>query len=201
MRRLLCVLALTACQAPGSGNESGLVVVSDTAQMGPPPVCEGGSSSDTGDGSSGGESGAVTEAAFDEGASLSSRTGGSRAADPGTSFCAAFTSSAACDGTPRLDGERLIGECRWVTVVPVLPGTCEATQLYNTCVHVPLDGSDCEAAQSCGQIGLGIYGRAGCDGTVEMIVVPPGQAFCAAPTDWPLCWPDDSSPECSCVCS
>lgn len=100
-----------------------------------------------------------------------------------------------------MDGGALVGECRWVTVVPVVPGTCEATVLYSTCVHIPYDGRDCEFAQSCGQIGLGVYGRTGCDGTVEVIVVPPGMAFCKAPTDWPLCWPDDTSPECSCICS
>lgn len=178
MRRLLAPLLLVACQNPGS-TTGGLVVVSDTAMIGAPPECDG-----DGEASGGSEDG-----------------GGEGGVDPGTEFCAAFTSSAACDNTPRMDGDEVVGECHWVTVVPVLPGTCEATVLYEACVHVPISGAACGAAQSCGQVGLGVYGRTGCDGTVEVIVNPPGQAFCAAPTDWPLCWPDDSAPECTCVCS
>lgn len=183
MRRpLALLLLLAACQNPGS-TTGGLVVVSDTAMIGAPPECDGEESGGTSEeGGSEGEAGAEGE-------------------DPGTLFCAAFTSSAACDHTPRMDGDEVIGECHWVTVVPVLPGTCEATVLYETCVHVPISGAACGAAQSCGQVGLGVYGRTGCDGTVEVIVNSPGQAFCAAPTDWPLCWPDDSAPECTCVCS
>lgn len=209
MRRLSLLLALTACQArcqAQGGGDGGLVVVSETAQMGPPPACNAdtpttGDATDT-DSDTDGTGGASEAAVGPGGASeLSSRTGASRAADPGTGFCAAFTSHAECDGTPRMDGDTLIGECRWITVVPVVPGTCEATQLYETCVHVPVTGGPCEAPGSCGQIGLGVYGRDGCDGTVEIIVVPPGEAFCAAPTDWPLCWPDDSAPECTCVCT
>jgi hypothetical protein len=212
MRRLSLLLALSACQV-GGGGDSGLVVVSDTAQMGPPPACNDdtpttGAAGETGD--TGGDDAEAVSREPDElssrtGASrapdeLSSRTGGSRAPDPGASFCAGFTSHAACDGTARMDGDTVVGECRWTTVVPVVPGTCEATQLYETCVHVPLTGGPCEAAGSCGQVGLGVYGREGCDGTVEIIVVPPGEAYCAAPTDWPLCWPDDTAPECTCVC-
>lgn len=210
MHRLpLLLLALSACQA-GSTGESGLVVVSDTAQMGPPPACNaetpttGDSTTDTADtddsttDSTGTTTAAVTP---DAPAHLSPRPGPSRAPDPGTAYCAGFTNHAACDGTLRKDGDTVLGECRWTTVVPVIPGTCEATQLYETCVHVPLTGGACEAAGSCGQVGLGVYGREGCDGTVEIIVVPPGEAYCAAPTDWPLCWPDDTAPECTCVCS
>lgn len=199
MRRLSLLLALSACQV-GGGGDTGLVVVSDTAQMGPPPACNDdapttGESSETGD-----TTGDDAEAVRREADELSARTGGSHAPDPGTAFCAGFTSHAACDGTPRMDGDVVVGECRWTTVVPVIPGTSEATQLYETCVHVPLTGGACEAAGSCGQVGLGVYGREGCDGTVEIIVVPPGAAYCAAPTDWPLCWPDDTAPECTCVC-
>lgn len=207
------MLALAACQAPGGG-DGGLVVVSDTAQVGPPPACNAAAATTGEDSDSASDSSEDSGGASDSGAlsasprggrrDLSARTGRVAAADPGTSFCAQFTSQAACDGTPRMDGEALIGECRWVRVVPVLSGTCDATQLYDTCVHVPVDGRPCEAPGSCGQIGLGVYGRAGCDGTIEVIVVPPGQAFCASPTDWPLCWPRDDgemAPECSCICS
>jgi len=202
MRYLACLLVLTACQAPSGSGDGGLVVISDTAQMGPPPACNDDPPT-TGEASTGGEStgdstGEAIEAADQE---LSQRPGSSRARDPGTVFCAAFDSHAECDGTLRMAGDVVVGECRWLSVVPVVPGTCEATQLYSACVHVPDDGGDCEAAQSCGQVGLGVYGRTGCDGTVEVIVVPPGQAFCHAPTDWPLCWPDETAPECTCICS
>jgi len=189
VRRSLCLLLIAACQN-GGGTTGGLVVVSDTAMIGPPPACQG-EPDETGDSS--GESGESDES----GASGD----GERSEDPGTSFCAAFKSSAACDHTPRLDGDVVIGECHWVTVVPVLAGSCEATVLYETCIHVPISGDACATALSCGQVGLGVFGRAGCDGTIEVIVNPPGQAYCASPTDWPLCWPDDSAPECTCVCS
>jgi len=181
VRRLPVLLLFVACQNPGS-TTGGLVVVSDTAMIGAPPECDGE------------ESGGSSEGGSDEG-------DGDGGEDPGTRFCGAFTSSAACDHTPRMDGDTQIGECHWVTVVPVLPGSCEATVLYETCVYVPISGEACSAPQSCGQVGLGVYGRTGCDGTVEVIVNPPGQSFCAAPTDWPLCWPDDSAPECTCVCT
>lgn len=176
---------VVACQ-PQSGGSGGLVVVSDTAMIGSPPMC--GDEGETGEAGETGE-GATTGA--------SARAG----EDPGTVFCAQFTSSATCDRTPRMDGDALVGECRWVTVIPVVPGTCEATTLYETCVHVPATGEPCVAAQSCGQVGLGVFGRVGCDDTIEVIVNPPGQAFCQHPTDWPLCWPNDSAGECSCVCS
>ena len=198
MRRLACVLLLSACQPQTSSSDGGLVVISDTAQMGPPPACNDDPPT-TGDASTGGES--TGEAIEQDEHRLSQGPGGARAQDPGTAFCAAFDNHAECDGTLRMAGEAVVGECRWLSVVPVVPGTCEATQLYSTCVHVPDDGSDCEAAQSCGQVGLGVYGRMGCDGNVEVIVVTPGQAFCHAPTDWPLCWPDETAPECTCICS
>ncbi len=202
------MLVLCACQAPGSGTDGGLVVVSDTAQMGPPPACNADTPT-TGDstgGSTGGSTGDSTggstgEAIGQDASDLSPGPGASRAQDPGTAFCGAFDTHAACEGTLRMEGDAVVGECRWTSVVPVIPGTCEATQLYSTCVHVPHGGGDCEAAQSCGQVGLGVYGRTGCDGNVEVIVVSPGQAFCHAPTDWPLCWPDDTAPECTCICS
>jgi hypothetical protein len=226
LRRLLCIpLALLACQPVGSG-DGGLVIASDTAQVGPPPACNlaattGDEAPTTGaDAPTGGEAttgdaattadaattgGAASTAALDERAThLSLRSDPIAAPDPGTSYCAQFTSAATCDGAVRKDGEQVIGECRWWQVVPVVPGSCDATQLYNTCVHIPIDGGPCEAAGSCGQIGLGVYGRPGCDGTVEIIVVPPGQSFCATPTDWPLCWPHpdaDVAPECTCICS
>jgi hypothetical protein len=179
----LLTLALAACQTPAGGG-SGLVVLSDTNMVGQPPACE---DDPTGTG---------TDTGTDTDGEVEARAG----EDPGTTFCAAFKNEAACDGTPRMDGEVQVGECRWVTVIPVLPGTCEATVLYGACVHVPKDDEACGAALSCGQIGLGVFGRAGCDGTVEIVVNPPSQAFCKPPTDWPLCWPDDSSPECTCVC-
>jgi hypothetical protein len=185
VRRPLALVLLAACQNVGS-TTGGLVVVSDTAMIGPPPACL------EEEDETGGESGESGE---------SEESGDGEEVDLGTSFCAALKSAAACDHTPRLDGDVVIGECHWVTVVPVLAGTCEATVLYETCIHVPISGEACSVAQSCGQVGLGVFGRAGCDGTIEVIVNPPGQAYCAAPTDWPLCWPDDSSPECTCVCS
>ena len=205
MRRLAWLLLLSACQPQTSSSDGGLVVISDTAQMGPPPACNDDPPTTdddpptTGEASTGGES--TGEAIEQDDQRLSQRPGGARAQDPGTVFCAAFDNHAECDGTLRMAGEAVVGECRWLSVVPVVPGTCEATQLYSTCVHVPDDGSDCEAAQSCGQVGLGVYGRMGCDGKVEVIVVTPGQAFCHAPTDWPLCWPDETAPECTCICS
>jgi hypothetical protein len=186
-RLALALVLVVGCQSNGGGT-GGLVVVSDTAMVGPPPECADGASSETGE--TGEAGGSESTDGLEE-----------RAGDPGTAFCAQFASSAACDHTPRMDGDAVVGECHWVTVVPVLPGTCEATTLYETCVHVPVTGEACAAAQSCGQVGLGVFGRAGCDGTVEVLVNPPGQAFCAPPSDWPLCWPDDSAPECSCVCS
>jgi hypothetical protein len=202
MRRLACVLVFCACQAPGSGTDGGLVVISDTAQMGPPPACNAETPTtgddSTGDASTGGSAGEAVEA---DGRPLSRGPGASRAQDPGTAFCGAFDTHAACEGTLRMDGDAVVGECRWISVVPVIPGTCEANQLYSTCVHVPHGAGGCEAAMSCGQVGLGVYGRMGCDGNVEVIVVPPGQALCHAPTDWPLCWPDDTAPECTCICS
>ncbi len=209
------------------------MLISDTAQVGPPPACNaapttGDDAPTTGDEATTGADG-TTDAALDAGATdlslrtassgaaklssgpgsaieakLSSRPDATAAPDPGTSYCAQFTSAATCDGTLRKDGEQVIGECRWWQVVPVVPGGCEATTLYDTCVHVPVKPGPCEAPGSCGQIGLGVYGRTGCDGTIEIIVVPPGQAFCAAPTDWPLCWPRDDAdlaPECTCICS
>jgi hypothetical protein len=188
VRPALAALAvLLACQPQGS-TTGGLVVVSDTAMIGDPPMCadDTGGSSETGSGgSSGGESGDGVQAGF----------------DPGTGFCKQFTSAAACDLTPRTEGDDVIGECHWVTVIPVLAGTCEATRLYETCVYVPVTGEPCIAAQSCGQIGLGVFGRTGCDGTIEVIVNPPRDAFCAPPSDWPLCWPDDTASECTCVCA
>jgi len=196
------MLALVACQPIGGGDD-GLVIVSDTAQVGPPPACNaetpttGEATTDDGQASTGSAFGAADT-------DLSLQPAPTAAPDPGTSFCAQFTNAATCDGTQRKDGESVIGECRWQQVVPVVPGTCEATQLYNTCVHVPVGAGPCEAPGSCGQIGLGVYGRTGCDGTIEIIVVPPGQAFCASPTDWPLCWPradEDVAPECTCICS
>lgn len=252
LRRLCITLALVACQPVGSGDD-GLVLVSDTAQVGPPPACNA-ETPTTSEGTTGGDAStgdASTGAGFSEGVadlslrsapervnlslqpapgaaadlslgsaperanlSLQPATGAAKdlslgpapraAPDPGTSFCAQFTNAATCDGTQRKDGEQVIGECHWQQVVPVVPGTCEATQLYNTCVHVPVSGGPCEAPGSCGQIGLGVYGRTGCDGTIEILVVPPGQAFCASPTDWPLCWPradEDIAPECTCICS
>jgi hypothetical protein len=222
LRRLCITLTLTACQPLGSGDE-GLVIVSDTAQVGPPPACNaetpttGEAATDSGAASTGQDTSG--EPAIEGAAELSLRPGDvaigraedlsfgpgrSAAPDPGTGFCAQFTSAATCDGTQRKDGETVIGECRWQQVVPVVPGTCEATQLYNTCVHIPVDGGPCEAPGSCGQIGLGVYGRTGCDGTIEILVVPPGKAFCTSPTDWPLCWPKpdgDIAPECTCICS
>lgn len=213
-RLLRCLLlALAACQ-PQGGSDDGLIVVSDTAQVGPPPACiatptTGDDDTSDGDGTTASTTG---DAALDMSprtdpaapTNLSSRTGASAAPDPGTAFCAQFTGQTKCDGALRMAGDTIIGECRWVRVVPVIAGTCEATLLYDTCVHVPVDGGPCEAAQSCGQIGLGVFGREGCDGTIEILVVPPGQALCASPTDWPLCWPlddDDIAPECTCICS
>ena len=239
MLRWLCIsLALVACQPVGSG-DGGLMLVSDTAQVGPPPACNAtpttgeapttGEVPTTGEATTGADAttDASTDAALDATdlslrtassaaaklssgpassaeAELSARPAATAAPDPGTSYCAQFTNSATCDGTLRKDGDQVIGECRWWQVVPVVPGGCEATTLYDTCVHVPVKPGSCEAPGSCGQIGLGVYGRTGCDGTVEIIVVPPGQAFCAAPTDWPLCWPRDDAdvaPECTCICS
>ena len=184
MRRVLASLLIVACQNPGT-TTGGLVVVSDTAMIGAPPECPV-------DGEDSGETGTGGETEPDE---------PDEPDDPGTSFCARYTSAAACDLTPRMDGDTVIGECHWVTVIPVLPGTCEATVLYETCVHVPVTGEDCAAPQSCGQVGLGVFGRAGCDGTIEVIVNPPGRSFCATPTDWPLCWGGDEAPECTCVCA
>lgn len=158
--------------------------------VGAPPMC----GDPTGGGSSGGEESGGTSGA----AGVTERA----AADPGTTFCAQFTSSATCDLTPRMLGEAVIGECHWVTVIPVVPdGTCEATTLYETCIHVPVNGEPCIAAQSCGQVGLGVFGRAGCDDTIEIIVNPPARAYCQPPTDWPLCWPGDAASECSCLCA
>lgn len=186
MRRLLVVIVIlfAACQNQAAST-GGLVVVTDTANIGPPPECLDDEDTTGGEGT----------------ASDTGETRGPVEEDPGTVFCGQFKSSAACDHTPRLDGDRIIGECHWVQVVPVLPGTCEGTQLYETCIHTPVTGAPCVTAQSCGQPGLGVYGRTGCDGTIEVIVNPPGLAYCAAPTDWPLCWPDDARPECTCICS
>lgn len=177
MRRaapVLCLLLLSACRDPSAGVSGGLVL-SDTStpEYGPPPECD----DETG---GAGE----TEAAADEAPALAE----------GTKTCAAIESGPACDGL-EVEG----GTCRWVDVVPVLPGTCDVTSLYRACVFVPAVAS-CVPEAECGQVGLGVYGREGCDGTFEIFMVSSGDGFCGPPADWPLCAGDDPRPECSCAC-
>lgn len=177
---LMLALCLCACKEPTGANTGGLVVVSETSptEFGDPPECDGTDTTGT--------------------------TGGTSSEDPtgqvpedmsGEAFCAALTSAPACDGVEH-DG----GVCRWLDVVPVYPGTCEITQLYRTCVFVPAVAA-CEAPTSCDQIGLGVYGRQGCDGAVELLIVGPSVGLCGPPAGWPLCDGDDPPPECTCACS
>jgi hypothetical protein len=179
---LLLGLCLCACKEPTGANTGGLVVVSETSptEFGDPPACD-----DTG-GPTTGTTGAAT-------------TGGTSGQVPedmsGEAFCAALTSAPACDGVAAPGGV-----CRWLDVVPVYPGTCEVTQLFRTCVFVPAVDA-CPTPTSCDQIGLGVYGRRGCDGAVELIVVGPSEGLCGPPAGWPLCDGDDPPPECTCACS
>lgn len=178
---LVLALGPCACKEPTGANTGGLVVVSETAptEFGDPPAC------DT-TGATGGTSAAAT----------SEVTTGQDPEDmSGEPFCAALTSAPACDGVAAPGGV-----CRWLDVVPVYPGTCEVTQLYRTCVFVPAVDA-CPTPTSCDQIGLGVYGRRGCDGAVELLVVGPSEGLCGPPAGWPLCDGADPAPECTCACS
>ncbi|HEY8379121.1 MAG TPA: hypothetical protein VIK91_21660 [Nannocystis sp.] len=177
------VLALGACKEPTGADTGGLVVVSETAPLeyGDPPACDD-TAATTGDPTSGGTTSEDTSGHVSEDMS-------------GEAFCAARTSAPACEGIAAPGGV-----CRWLDVVPVYPGTCDVTRLYRTCVFVP-DVPACDAPTACGQIGLGVYGRRGCDGAVELLVVGPSDGLCGSPAGWPLCDGDDPPPECSCACS
>ncbi|MCY0990343.1 hypothetical protein OV203_24600 [Nannocystis sp. ILAH1] len=183
---LVLGLVLCACKEPTGANTSGLVVVSDTSptEFGDPPEC----GSDT-EGSTGG--------ATDSTGAEPTGTSGQVPEDmsEGEAFCAAQTSAPACDGIVHGGGV-----CRWLDVVPVYPGTCDITQLFRTCVFVP-DEAQCPVPTSCDQIGLGVFGRRGCDGAVELIMAGPSEGLCGTPAGWSLCAGDDAPPECSCACS
>jgi hypothetical protein len=175
-RRLLALgLAVCACKEPTGSNTGGLVVVSETAptEFGDPPACD-----DPTGGATTSTTGQVPEDMSE-----------------GAAFCAALGSAPACDGVVH-DG----GVCRWLDVVPVYPGTCEVTRLFRTCVFIP-DEAECPTPTSCDQIGLGVFGRRGCDGAVELIVAGPSEGLCGAPAGWTLCDGDDPAPECTCACS
>lgn len=183
---LVLGLVLCACKEPTGANTGGLVVVSDTSptEFGDPPEC----GSDT-EGSTGG--------ATDSTGAEPTGTSGQVPEDmsEGEAFCAALTSAPACDGIAHGGGV-----CRWLDVVPVYPGTCDITQLFRTCVFVP-DEAQCPVPTSCDQIGLGVFGRRGCDGAVELIMAGPSEGLCGTPAGWSLCAGDDPPPECSCACS
>lgn len=182
---LVFALCLCACKEPTGSNTGGLMVVSETSptEFGDPPVCGGGTTGATTDMSSGTSSPATTEHVPDDMSSAAQ------------AFCAGLTSAPACDGIAHAGGV-----CRWRDVVPVYPGTCEVTQLYRTCVFVPGE-DECPTPTSCGQIGLGVYGRRGCDDTVELVMVSPSDGLCGIPAGWTLCDGDDPPPECTCTCS
>lgn len=186
---LVLGLALSACKEPTGANTGGLVVVSETSptEFGDPPECGG----DT--------TGATDSATTDmsSGTEPTTTASGQVLEDmsEGEAFCAALTSSPACDGVVHGGGV-----CRWLEVVPVYPGTCEITQLYRTCVFVP-DQAPCPTPTSCDQIGFGVFGRQGCDGAVELIMAGPSEGLCGTPAGWPLCAGDDPPPECTCACT
>ncbi|MDC0675245.1 hypothetical protein [Nannocystis radixulma] len=179
---LVLGLVLCACKEPTGANTGGLVVVSETSptEFGDPPECgtDGTGGASTGEAEPTGTSGQVLEDMSE-----------------GEAYCAALTSAPACDGIAHGGGV-----CRWLDVVPVYPGTCDITQLYRTCVFVP-DESECPVPTSCDQIGLGVFGRRGCDGAVELIMAGPSEGLCGTPAGWGLCAGADAPPECTCACT